>query len=81
MVIFVPSHAGLALLLMVTLYPILIRSGVSPMSALGVIGCAQFVDVGPGSGNAILAAQTAGLMFQNTSSTTSCPSLSVWSLS
>lgn len=42
MVIFVPSHAGLALLLMVTLYPILIRSGVSPMSALGVIGCAQF---------------------------------------
>ena len=61
MVIFVPSHAGLALLLMVTLYPILIRSGVSPMSALGVIGCAQFVDVGPGSGNAILAAQAAGV--------------------
>jgi DcuC family C4-dicarboxylate transporter len=61
MVIFVPSHAGLALLLMVTLYPILVRSGVSPMSALGVIGCAQFMDVGPGSGNAILAAQTSGL--------------------
>lgn len=61
MVVFVPSHAGLALLLMVTLYPILIRSGVSPMSALGVIGCAQYMDVGPGSGNAILAAQTAGL--------------------
>lgn len=61
MVIFVPSHAGLALLLMVTLYPILIRSGVSPLSALGVIGCAQYVDVGPGSGNAILAAQTAGI--------------------
>ncbi len=61
MVIFVPSHAGLALLLMVTLYPILIRSGVSPMSALGVIGCAQFMDVGPGSGNANLAAQTAGI--------------------
>ena len=64
MVIFVPSHAGLALLLMVTLYPILIRSGVSPMSALGVIGCAQFVDVGPGSGNAILAAQTMRLLPQ-----------------
>lgn len=61
MVIFVPSHAGLALLLMVTLYPIMIRSGVSPMSALGVIGCAQYMDVGPGSGNAILAAQTAGM--------------------
>ncbi len=61
MVIFVPSHAGLGLLLMVTLYPIFIRSGVSPLSALGVIGCAQYIDVGPGSGNAILAAQTAGL--------------------
>lgn len=59
MVIFVPSHAGLALLLMVTLYPILIRSGVSPLSALGVIGCAQFIDIGPGSGNANMAAQIA----------------------
>jgi len=28
------------------------------MSALGVIGCAQYMDVGPGSGNAILAANT-----------------------
>lgn len=61
MVIFVPSHAGLALLLMVTMYPILIRSGCSPLSALGMIGCAQFMDAGPGSGNAILAAQTAGI--------------------
>ncbi len=61
MVIFVPSHGGLALLLMVLLYPILIRSGVSPMSALGVIGCAQFIDAGPGSGNCNLAAQIAGL--------------------
>lgn len=56
LVLFIPSHAGLALLLMVTMYPILIRKGVSKMSALGVIGCAQFMDVGPGSGNAILAA-------------------------
>ena len=34
MAVFVPSHAGLAPLLMVTLYPILVRSGVSPLSAL-----------------------------------------------
>lgn len=33
LVVFIPSHAGLALLLMVMLYPILIRSGVSPLSA------------------------------------------------
>lgn len=56
LVLFIPSHAGLALLLMVMMYPILIRSGVSKMSALGVIGCAQYMDVGPGSGNVILAA-------------------------
>jgi len=56
LVLFIPSHAGLGLLLMVTMYPILIRAGVSKMSALGVIGCAQYMDVGPGSGNAILAA-------------------------
>jgi DcuC family C4-dicarboxylate transporter len=55
LVVFIPSHAGLGLLLMVMLYPILIRSG-ARNSALGVIGCAQYVDVGPGSGNAILAA-------------------------
>ena len=61
LVVFIPSHAGLGLLLMVTLYPILIRSGVSKLSALGVIGCAQYMDVGPGSGNCILAAQIAGL--------------------
>ncbi|MBU2700015.1 DcuC family C4-dicarboxylate transporter [Sporomusaceae bacterium BoRhaA] len=56
LVLFIPSHAGLALLLMVTMYPVLIRAGVSKMSALGVIGCAQYMDVGPGSGNEILAA-------------------------
>ena len=58
-VIFMPSHAGIALLLMVTVYPILIRSGVSKLSALGVIGCGQFMDVGPGPGSAILTAQLA----------------------
>lgn len=61
LVLFIPSHAGLGLLLMVTMYPVLIRAGVSKMSALGVIGCAQYMDVGPGSGNAILAATTCKL--------------------
>jgi len=61
LVVFIPSHAGLGLLLMVTMYPILIRAGVSKLSALGVIGCAQYMDVGPGSGNAILAATVTGL--------------------
>ncbi|WP_196593216.1 C4-dicarboxylate transporter DcuC [Pectinatus sottacetonis] len=61
LVIFIPSHAGLGLLLMVTMYPIFIRAGISKLSALGVIGCAQYMDVGPGSGNAILAANITGL--------------------
>jgi DcuC family C4-dicarboxylate transporter len=61
LVIFIPSHAGLGLLLMVTMYPLLIRRGVSKLSALGVIGCCQFIDHGPGSGNEILAAQTSKL--------------------
>ncbi|EOI5014252.1 C4-dicarboxylate ABC transporter, partial [Campylobacter jejuni] len=45
------SHAGLALLLMVTMYPILVRSGVSKLSALSVIAICQYIDHGPGSGN------------------------------
>ncbi len=57
LVIFIPSHAGLALLLMVMMYPILVRSGVSKLSALAVIGTCQFIDHGPGSGNVILASQ------------------------
>jgi DcuC family C4-dicarboxylate transporter len=61
LVLFIPSHAGLGLLLMVTIYPVLIRAGVSKLSALGVIGCAQYMDVGPGSGNAILAANICNL--------------------
>ncbi|MEN6567979.1 MAG: C4-dicarboxylate transporter DcuC [Veillonellales bacterium] len=61
LVVVIPSHAGLGLLLMVTMYPIFIRAGVSKLSALGVIGCSQYMDVGPGSGNAILAANVSNL--------------------
>lgn len=61
MVLFIPSHAGLALLLMVTLYPLLVRSGVSKLSALSIIGICQFIDHGPGSGNVIMAAQKANI--------------------
>ena len=61
LVLFIPSHAGLGLLLMVTMYPILIRKGVSKLSALAVIGCCQFIDHGPGSGNEVLAAVTSNI--------------------
>lgn len=59
LVLFIPSHAGLALLLMVTMYPILIRSGVSKLSALSIIAICQYIDHGPGSGNVIMASKVA----------------------
>ncbi|MBU2703299.1 DcuC family C4-dicarboxylate transporter [Sporomusaceae bacterium BoRhaA] len=61
LVLFIPSHSGLGLLLMATMYPVLIRVGVSKMSAIAVIACCQFVDHGPGSQAEIYAAQVCGL--------------------
>jgi DcuC family C4-dicarboxylate transporter len=59
--IFVPSHAGLSLLLMLTLYPILIKAGINKLTAVTINPTAKFTDIGPISSNAILAAHTAGL--------------------
>ena len=55
--IFIPSASGLALLLMVTAYPILVRLGVSRLSATAVIATTACLDLGPASGNTILAAK------------------------
>ena len=59
--IVISSASGLGLLLMVTMYPILIRLGVSPLSATAMIGTTQCLDLGPASGNSVLAAETAGM--------------------
>ena len=59
--LFITSASGLGLLLMVTMYPVLVRLGVSKLSAVAVIGTTQSMDVGPGSGNANLAAVNSGL--------------------
>lgn len=59
--LFVPSHAGLALLLMLTMYPVLLKVGISKLSALAIITTAKFTDIGPISSNAILAAHTIGM--------------------
>ena len=59
--VFISSASGLGLLLMVTMYPILIRLGVSPLSATAMIGTTQCLDLGPASGNSALAAKTAGM--------------------
>lgn len=59
--IFIPSASGLGVLLMVTVYPILVSLGASPLSATAVLGTAACLDLGPASGNSVLAAKTAGI--------------------
>lgn len=59
--IFIPSASGLGVLLMITMYPILINIGVSPLAATAMIGTSACLDLGPASGNANLAAKTAGM--------------------
>lgn len=59
--VFIPSASGLALLLMVTMYPVLVKLGVSPLSAAALIATSGCLDLGPASGNSNLAAKFAGL--------------------
>ncbi len=57
----IPSAAGLAMLLLVALYPILRSVGVSAAAAAAVIGTTGGMTVGPASGNGLLAAKVAGI--------------------
>lgn len=59
--VFIPSAAGLGMLLMVTMYPVLIRLGVTNLSAASLVATTACLDLGPASGNANLAAKYAGL--------------------
>lgn len=59
--IFIPSASGLGVLLMITLYPILVSLGTSSLGATAVIATSACLDLGPASGNSVLAARTAGL--------------------
>lgn len=59
--LFIPSASGLGVLLMVTMFPILVKLGVSRLSAVAVIGTTQSLDIGPASGNSVLAATNAGM--------------------
>lgn len=59
--LFISSASGLGVLLMVTMYPILVSLGVSRNGATAVIGTTSAIDLGPSSGNTVLAAKTAGL--------------------
>ncbi|HAS6053307.1 C4-dicarboxylate transporter DcuC [Vibrio vulnificus] len=59
--LFISSATGLALLLMATLYPVLIRLGCSKAGVAAVLASTCAIEFGPASGNSILAAQTAGM--------------------
>ncbi|MDD9155541.1 C4-dicarboxylate transporter DcuC [Aliivibrio sp. S4TY2] len=59
--LFISSATGLGLLLMATLYPVLIRLGCSKAGVASVLASTCAIEFGPGSGNSILAAQTAGV--------------------
>lgn len=55
-----PSAAGLGLLLVASVYPVLTHLGVSKLTALSVISAATIFDQGPGSANTALAAELIG---------------------
>lgn len=55
-----PSAAGLGLLLVASVYPVLIGLGVSRLTALSVIAASTLFDQGPGSANTALAAELIG---------------------
>ncbi len=59
--IFVPSAVGLAVLLMVTLYPLLVSAGVSRYSAAATIALTGCMGLGPSTGNIIFAADISKL--------------------
>lgn len=59
--IVIPSAAGLCVLLMATMYPVLTSLGVSRLSSAAVIATTPCLDLGPASGTAVFAAKTAGL--------------------
>jgi C4-dicarboxylate transporter, DcuC family len=62
LVMVIPSAAGLAMILVVSLFPLLVRGlGVSKASAAAIIGTTAFITYAPSSAMAILGAKTAGV--------------------
>lgn len=59
--IFIPSAAGLAMLLLVAMYPTLVRLGVRPVAAAAVIGTTACLDLGPASPVSNVAAEVIGI--------------------
>jgi DcuC family C4-dicarboxylate transporter len=56
----IPSAAGLAMLLLVTFFPMMVSLGVSKPATAAMIALCSFMDLGPAVGTANLAARIAG---------------------
>ena len=61
----VPNPLSLALLMMVTIYPVLLRLGVSSVGAAAVIATGHLMDVGPGAVSTLLIAKTVNIPVPN----------------
>jgi len=59
--VFIPSAAGLAMLLLVAMYPTLVQLGVRPVAAAAVIGTTACLDLGPTSPASNVAAEVIGI--------------------
>lgn len=59
--IFIPSATGLALLLLVAMYPILVGVGCNPAAAAAVVATTGCLDLGPASSAANKAAEVSGI--------------------
>ncbi|MBC7003265.1 C4-dicarboxylate transporter DcuC [Photobacterium sp. BZF1] len=59
--IFIPSAVGLAMLLLVALYPVLVKIGCTPAATAAVLATTACLDLGPGSGNSNRAAEVIGV--------------------
>jgi C4-dicarboxylate transporter, DcuC family len=59
--VFIPSAAGLAMLLLVAMYPTLSRLGARPVAVAAVIGTTACLDLGPASAASNVAATVCGL--------------------
>ena len=57
----IPSASGLAMLMMVTIFPILVRLGVSPVGAAAAVATGHLLDIGPASATSLLVSKTVGL--------------------
>ncbi len=65
MALFIASASGLAMLMMVTVFPVLVRLGVSRLGAASVVSTGHLLDIGPSSATTVLVAKTANLSVGN----------------